>query len=72
MQNTKVEAKGDNSYALTPSLPPTFLSWSIKSKLTYNATDFPVFAMLLRNSDSLSGGLYYLSGDEYCLPVPLP
>lgn len=64
VQNTKVEAKGDNSYALTPSVAATFLSWSIKSKLTYNATDFPVFAMLLRNSDSLSGGLYYLSGEN--------
>ena len=64
VQNTKVEAKGDNSYALTPSVASTFLSWSIKSKLTYNATDFPVFAMLLRNSDSLSGGLYYLAGEN--------
>ena len=66
MQNCKVEAKGDNSYVVTPSDSVTLLSWSIKNTISYSADDFPVFAMLLRNADTigLEGGLYYLAGEQ--------
>ena len=64
MQNCKVEAKGDNSYEITCSTTSTFFSWSIKNSLTYDAADFPVFAMLFRNATSINGGLYYLTGDN--------
>ncbi len=64
VQNCKVEAKGDNSYALTPTATSTFLSWGIKNTISYSANDFPVFVMLLHNADALSGGLYYLAGEQ--------
>ena len=62
VQNTKVEAKGDNSYQLTPTSSATFLSWTIRNTLSYEASDFPVFVMLLRNATFGGGQLYYLGG----------
>ena len=63
VQNCKVEAKGDNSYCFTPSTSSTFFNWGIKNKLTYDAADFPVFAMLLRNTTCYGGAMYYMAGD---------
>ena len=59
----KMVAQGDNSYHLQATGGAPYFVWSIKSELTYNQSDFPVFAMLMKNFWGDNGGIYYCSGD---------
>ena len=59
----KLTAQGDNSYHLEAVGPAPYFQWSIKSELTVNQSDFPVFAMLMKNFWGDQGGIYYCSGD---------
>lgn len=63
--NAKIMPKGDNSYAVTPVSSAIFVNWDIRHALNYGAEDFPVFALLVRNCESMGGSLYYLSGDKF-------
>ena len=59
----KLTAQGDNSYHLQATGPAPYFQWGIKSELTVNQSDFPVFAMLMKNFWGDQGGLYYCSGE---------
>lgn len=59
----KLTAQGDNSYHLQATGPAPYFQWGIKSELTVNQSDFPVFAMLMKNFWGDQGGIYYCSGD---------
>ena len=59
----KMVAQGDNSYHLQATGGAPYFVWSIKSELTYNQSDFPVFAMLMKDFWGDQGGIYYCSGD---------
>ena len=59
----KLTAQGDNSYHLQATGPAPYFQWGIKSELTVNQSDFPVFAMLMRNFWGDQGGIYYCAGD---------
>ena len=59
----KLVAQGDDSYHLQATGPAPYFQWSIKSELTYNQSDFPVFAMLMKDFWGDQGGIYYCSGD---------
>ena len=59
----KLTAQGDNSYHLEAVGPAPYFQWSIKSELTVNQSDFPVFAMLMKNFWGDNGGIYYCAGE---------
>ena len=59
----KLTAQGDNSYHLEAVGPAPYFQWSIKSELTVNQSDFPVFAMLMKNFWGDQGGIYYCAGE---------
>ena len=59
----KMVAQGDNSYHLQATGGAPYFVWSIKSELTYNQSDFPVFAMLMKDFWGDQGGIYYCSGE---------
>ncbi len=43
--------------------PRPYFAWAIDKDLTYEAKDFPVFAMMLKNFVADDGHLYYCAGD---------
>ncbi len=59
----KLVAQGDNSYHVTATGPAPYWQWGIKSELTASISDFPVFAMVLKNFWGTDGGIYYCAGD---------
>ena len=59
----KLVAQGDDSYHLQATGPAPYFQWSIKSELTYNQSDFPVFAMLMKDFWGDNGGIYYCAGE---------
>ena len=59
----KLTAQGDNSYHLQATGPAPYFQWGIKSELTVNQSDFPVFAMLMKNFWGDQGGIYYCAGE---------
>ena len=59
----KLTAQGDDSYHLQVTGPAPYFQWSIKSELTVNQSDFPVFAMLMKNFWGTDGGIYYCAGE---------
>ena len=59
----KLTAQGDDSYHLQVTGPAPYFQWSIKSELTVNQSDFPVFAMLMKNFWGDNGGIYYCAGE---------
>ena len=59
----RLTAQGDNSYHLEAVGPAPYFQWSIKSELTVNQSDFPVFAMLMKNFWGTDGGIYYCAGE---------
>ena len=56
-------AQGDDSYHLEVVGAAPYFQWSIKSELTANQSDFPVFAMLMKDFWGTDGGIYYCAGD---------
>ena len=56
-------AQGDNSYHVKASGAAPYWQWGIKSELTASISDFPVFAMVLKNFWGSDGGIYYCAGD---------
>ncbi len=64
MQNCDVVPNGDNSYTVISRAGVSFLTWTVKKSLTYNAEDFPYFAMLVKNLPGANGGLYVQSGEH--------
>lgn len=66
-ENVLVEPQGDNSYRLTPYTDGFFLSWGPRNSITYEAADFPVYAMMFKNFTGLDGVLYYMVGDTTSL-----
>lgn len=64
MQNCTVEPNGDGSYTIYSYAAASFVTWSVKNAISYNAADFPVFCMMVRNLDGANGILYQLSGDN--------
>ncbi len=61
--NIALTAQGDGTFhALATGSTPYFM-WTIKSELTYNAADFPVFAMMIKDFWGTGGTVYYCSGD---------
>ncbi len=61
--NCVLTAQGDNSYHIEASGGVPYYIWSIKNSLTYEAADFPVFAMLMKDFWGDTGGVYYCAGD---------
>lgn len=61
--NMTLYAMGDNSYHITAFGATPYFNWSIKPAITYSITDFPVFAMVLKNYYGGTGTLYYCAGD---------
>ena len=59
----KLTAQGDDSYHLAATGPAPYFQWSIKSELTVNQSDFPVFAMLMKDFWGTDGGIYYCAGE---------
>ena len=59
----KLTAQGDDSYHLQVTGPAPYFQWSIKSELTVNQSDFPVFAMLMKDFWGTDGGIYYCAGE---------
>ncbi len=59
----KLTAQGDNSYHIKATGPSPYFQWSIKSELSYAQSDFPVFAMLMKDFWGDNGGIYYCAGD---------
>ena len=61
--NMALTAQGDDSYHLEVVGAAPYFQWSIKSELTANQSDFPVFAMLMKDFWGTDGGIYYCAGD---------
>ena len=53
----------DMTYHLAASGTVPYFMWSIKSALTFEAKDIPVFAMLMKNYMGNDGSLRYCTGD---------
>ncbi len=56
-------ALGDNAFRIEPLAAACFVTFSPKRSVSYDAKDFPVVAMLLRNYLSDGGSMYYSAGE---------
>ncbi len=56
-------ALGDNAFRIEPLATACFVTFSPKRSVSYDAKDFPVVAMLLRNFMADGGSMYYSAGD---------
>ena len=65
--NCLFEPQGDNSYRATPYADSFFMSWGPRNSITYEAADFPVYAMMLKNCTGFEGDLYYMVGENSSL-----
>ncbi len=61
--NLSLGITGDYTYHLTASGTHPYFVWAITNEKTYEAADFPIFAMMLKNYLGDNGGLYYCAGD---------
>ncbi len=52
----------DNTWKLSATDTLPYFVWSIKNELTYEATDFPVFGVMLKNFNGDSLGAYFCAG----------
>ena len=62
-ENCAFEVLGDNTWHMEATDLNSFLYFSPKRNWSYNAEDFPVFGILLRNFWSSGGTLWYSAGD---------
>ena len=62
--NMVLSPMGDNSYHCVASEAACEFRWVIPNSDSYDAADFPVFTMVLRNYLNESGHLFYCAGDE--------
>ncbi len=54
---------GDYTYHAQATGTSCYFGWGIKSALSYEAQDFPIFVMMLKNYMGNDGGLYYTAGE---------
>lgn len=58
------DPQGDNAYKVTPSVSSFFFTWGPDNSISYEASDFPVYAMLFKNISGEEGQVYYMSGEN--------
>ncbi len=63
--NITLAPTGTNGYLCTGSGEIPNFTWNIAYDTTYNAQDFPVFVMMLKNYWGQNNELYFCSGDIY-------
>ncbi len=61
--NISLTPTGSGAYAVKASGDIPYFTWSIRRELTYNAEDFPVIVMMLKDFIGNDGGAYYCAGD---------
>ncbi len=61
--NSKLTVQGDNTWHVEATDLNSFMYFTPKRHWSYNAEDFPVFGVLLRNFWSGGGTLWYCAGD---------
>ena len=61
--NINFTAKGDNTWAASATEAAVFFSLSPKRKWSYDAEEFPVFGIMLRNLWVDTGTLWYAAGE---------
>lgn len=61
--NSKFVVRGDNTWHVEATDLDSFMYFTPKRHCSYNAEDFPVFGILLRNFWSEGGTLWYCAGD---------
>ncbi len=61
--NISLTPTGSGAYAVKASGDIPYFTWGIKRELTYNAQDFPVIVMMLKNFIGNDGGAYFCSGE---------
>ncbi len=54
---------GSGTYHISASAADPYFNWTIKNSLSYEANDFPVWAILLKNYWGNDGTLYYCAGN---------
>ncbi len=61
--NIRLTPTGSGAYAVQASGAIPYFTWSIRRELTYNAQDFPVVVMMLKDFVGGDGGAYYCAGN---------
>ncbi len=61
--NCEMTLNDDNTWHVSATGSIPYFVWSIKRSLSYEAADFPVFTMMLKNFMGYGCGAYYWSGD---------
>ncbi len=61
--NMTLTPTGSGAYAVKATAEVPYFMWDIKNDLTYNAQDFPIIVMMLKNFIGNDGGAYFCSGD---------
>lgn len=62
-QNMTFVPQGDNTYRVLCSATAVFFSFGPSRNISYEAKDFPVCAMMLKNYWGNGGSMYYYAGD---------
>ncbi len=61
--NMTLTPTGSGAYHVQATGEVPYFMWDIKNELTYNAQDFPIVVMMLKDFIGNDGGAYYCSGD---------
>jgi hypothetical protein len=75
--NVNFQVQGDNTWLATATETAVFFSLGAKRSWSYNATDFPVFGIMVKNLWIDSGTMWYAAGeipgatDGYTLPFSI-
>ncbi len=61
--NMSLLPTGNNTYHCTANQSPCYFSWGIKRDTSYEAADFPIFTMMLKNYWGSNSTIFYCAGD---------
>lgn len=58
-----ISALGDNAFRCVGDAESAYFTWKVKKNLSYDASDFPVIALMLRSFDGTGGSCFFSAGD---------
>ncbi len=61
--NMSLDIKADYTYHCTGAADDCYFVWNITNEKSYEAADFPIFAMMMKDYIGDDGGVFYCSGD---------